>query len=93
VLKKKDEDADSLIGLSTAKKGGKKGKKGADKREDKPVCQPRVLLLDLLCMPCFWCSEISPIGSRAHALLEPLYFHLWISINGACFHECYSHQH
>ncbi len=37
VFKRKDEDADSVWGLSTAKKGGKKGKKGADRKPDQPV--------------------------------------------------------
>jgi hypothetical protein len=38
VLVKKEEDADEVFGLSTAKRGAKKGKKGAAGRmADKPV--------------------------------------------------------
>lgn len=37
MLKKKDADADDLLGLSSAKRGGKKPKKGAEKAADKPV--------------------------------------------------------
>ena len=37
VYKRKEEDADSVLGLSAGKKGGKKGKKGADRKPDQPV--------------------------------------------------------
>ena len=37
VFKKKDVDADELMGLSSAKRGGKKSKKGAEKPAEKPV--------------------------------------------------------
>ncbi len=37
VLKKKSADADDLLGLSSAKRGGKKPKKGAEKAADKPA--------------------------------------------------------
>ena len=37
VFKKKDADADELMGLSSLKRGGKKTKKGAEKSTDKPV--------------------------------------------------------
>lgn len=37
VFKKPDSDADELMGLSSAKRGGKKTKKGAEKAADKPV--------------------------------------------------------
>ena len=37
VFKKKDADADELMGLSSLKRGGKKSKKGAEKGADKPV--------------------------------------------------------
>lgn len=44
VFKRKDEDADSVWGLSAAKKGGKKGKKGADRKPEQPVCSLSYLL-------------------------------------------------
>ena len=37
VFKKKDADADELMGLSSFKRGGKKAKKGAEKPAEKPV--------------------------------------------------------
>ena len=37
VFKKKDADADELMGLSSLKRSGKKSKKGAEKGADKPV--------------------------------------------------------
>ena len=37
VFKKKDADADELMGLSNLKRSGKKTKKGAEKGADKPV--------------------------------------------------------
>ena len=37
VFKKQDMDADELMGLSSAKRGGKKSKKGVEKAVDKPV--------------------------------------------------------
>lgn len=37
MYKKKEEDADQLFGLSAAKKGGKKGKKGSDRKAEQPV--------------------------------------------------------
>ena len=37
VFKKKDADADELMGLSSLKRSGKKTKKGAEKGADKPV--------------------------------------------------------
>ncbi|CAL8466138.1 g5674 [Coccomyxa elongata] len=48
VFKRKDEDADSVWGLSAAKKGSKKGKKGADRKADQPSEQKLVHSIDNL---------------------------------------------
>ena len=57
VFKKKDADADELMGLSSAKRGGKKTKKGAEKPAEKPVRLPSHL-------PC-----PAPFGQRLQWLI------------------------
>ena len=48
MFKKKDADADELMGLSSLKRSGKKTKKGAEKGADKPVSHRA------------WCPGLSP---------------------------------
>ena len=66
VFKKKDVDADELMGLSSAKRGGKKSKKGAEKPAEKPV---RPLPPD----------PALPLEPRMHCLFPASCLGAWVS--------------
>ncbi|KAK9902132.1 hypothetical protein WJX75_005457 [Coccomyxa subellipsoidea] len=70
VYKRKEEDADSVLGLSAGKKGGKKGKKGADRKPDQPAEQKLIHSLDNLKAFAKLNLEIPLTSSQVSATLE-----------------------